>query len=38
VPVSISLRAILAEEQKAGRPYLTGRALKSLADLLVDRL
>jgi len=35
VAVSINLRAILAEEQKAGSSYLTGRALESLADLLV---
>jgi hypothetical protein len=35
VAVSINLRAILEEEKKAGSSYLTGRALESLAALLV---
>jgi hypothetical protein len=35
VAVSINLRAILAEEKKIGSSYLTGRALESLAALLV---
>lgn len=35
VAVSINLRDILAEEKKLGSTYLTGRALESLADLLV---
>src|SRR5271169_1869497 len=35
VAVSINLREILAEEKKIGSSYLTGRALESLAALLV---
>jgi hypothetical protein len=35
VAVSINLREILAEEEKLGSSYLTGRALESLAALLV---
>jgi modulator of FtsH protease len=35
VAVSINLRAILAEEKEIGSSYLTGRALESLAALLV---
>jgi hypothetical protein len=35
VAVSINLREILAEEQKIGSSYLTGRALESLAALLI---
>jgi hypothetical protein len=35
VAVSINLRAILDEEKKLGSSYLTGRALESLAALLV---
>jgi hypothetical protein len=35
VAVSINLREILAEEKKIGSTYLTGRALESLAALLV---
>jgi hypothetical protein len=35
VAVSINLREILAEEKKLGSSYLTGRALESLAALLV---
>jgi hypothetical protein len=35
VAVSINLRAILAEETKAGSSYLTGRALESLVALLI---
>jgi hypothetical protein len=35
VAVSINLRAILDEENKTGSPYLTGRALESLAALLI---
>ena len=35
VAVSINLATILAEEKKIGSTYLTGRALESLADLLV---
>jgi hypothetical protein len=35
VAVSINLATILAEEKKIGSSYLTGRALESLADLLV---
>jgi hypothetical protein len=35
VAVSINLREILAEEKKVGSSYLTGRALESLAALLV---
>jgi hypothetical protein len=35
VAVSINLREILAEEEKGGNSYLTGRALESLAALLV---
>jgi hypothetical protein len=35
VAVSINLRALLDEENKAGSSYLTGRALESLAALLV---
>ena len=35
VAVSINLRAILAEEKKIGSSYLTGRALESLAALLI---
>jgi hypothetical protein len=35
VAVSINLRAILGEEKKIGSSYLTGRALESLAALLV---
>ena len=35
VAVSINLRDILAEEKKIGSTYLTGRALESLAGLLV---
>jgi hypothetical protein len=35
VAVSINLRDILAEEKKFGSSYLTGRALESLAALLV---
>jgi hypothetical protein len=35
VSVSINLKDILAEERKIGSSYLTGRALESLAALLV---
>jgi hypothetical protein len=35
VSVSINLRDILSEEKKIGSAYLTGRALESLAALLV---
>jgi modulator of FtsH protease len=35
VSVSINLKEILAEERKIGSSYLTGRALESLAALLV---
>jgi hypothetical protein len=35
VAVSINLRAILDEEKEIGSSYLTGRALESLAALLV---
>jgi hypothetical protein len=35
VAVSINLPAILGEEKKIGSSYLTGRALESLAALLV---
>jgi hypothetical protein len=35
VAVSINLRDILAEEKKVGSSYLTGRALESLAALLI---
>jgi hypothetical protein len=35
VAVSIDLRAILAEENKVGSSYLTGRALESLVALLI---
>jgi hypothetical protein len=35
VAVSINLRAILTMEKRAGSTYLTGRALESLAALLV---
>jgi modulator of FtsH protease len=35
VAVSINLATILAEEKKIGSTYLTGRALESLAALLV---
>jgi hypothetical protein len=35
VAVSINLRVILDEEKKIGSSYLTGRALESLAALLV---
>jgi modulator of FtsH protease len=35
VAVSINLPAILAEEKKIGSTYLTGRALESLAALLI---
>jgi hypothetical protein len=35
VAVSINLRAILGEEKKIGSSYLTGRALESLAALLI---
>ena len=35
VAVSINLRDILAEEKKIGSSYLTGRALESLAALLI---
>jgi hypothetical protein len=35
VAVSINLREILAEEKKIGSSYLTGRALESLAALLI---
>jgi hypothetical protein len=35
VAVSINLRDILAQEKKIGSSYLTGRALESLAALLV---
>jgi hypothetical protein len=35
VAVSLNLRAILAEEKKIGSSYLTGRALESLAALLI---
>jgi hypothetical protein len=35
VAVSINLRAILGEEKEIGSSYLTGRALESLAALLV---
>ena len=35
VAVSINLRVILDEEKKIGSSYLTGRALESLAALLI---
>jgi hypothetical protein len=35
VAVSINLRTILDQEKEAGSSYLTGRALESLAALLV---